>query len=155
MDGAHNTHDLQPGWTALCNFSALHYWRRVWIIQEVYLAWRVLLIYDFEALDFAYIYEVSSLLSLEEIENVPEETLRMQGELLGSNMGHRICCQKCYDTIRKPAPVLDIYDSKIDDATHHIGTPELQIKLLKMTMQLQASDPRDVVYGLLGQQAFR
>ncbi|KAH8751267.1 heterokaryon incompatibility protein-domain-containing protein, partial [Diaporthe sp. PMI_573] len=23
------------GWTALCNFSALHYWRRVWIIQEV------------------------------------------------------------------------------------------------------------------------
>lgn len=148
--GTHKSQSSELGWEALHQFVDLPYWRRVWIIQEIFLARRVLLICDFEALDFSCIYEISSLLTLKEIGSNLSIQAKTQGELGASAVGQRLCCSTCYKIISNPAPVLDIYGFKPDDAKHHIATPGFQIKLLHMTTQLQASEPRDVVYGLLG-----
>lgn len=147
---SHGPHESQPAWDALHQFAALPYWRRVWIVQEIFLAKRVLLICDFEALDFACISEISTLLTLQEIDCGFEGQAKMQGELGGSAVGQRLCCSTCYRTISNPAPILDIYGAKAGGAEHQYGTPGFQMKLLRMTTQLQASEPRDVVYGLLG-----
>ncbi|KAJ4415007.1 hypothetical protein N0V82_007589 [Gnomoniopsis sp. IMI 355080] len=134
--------DRGPAWNALSAFSGLRYWRRAWIVQEIFLAQQVLLICDAESLDFKYLFEISSLLNLRELQRGQFEQPR--------HADNFVDCEKCYETITSPAPVLEIYGFKNSGMSSRMARAELQNSLLGLSVKLEASDPRDVIYGLLG-----
>lgn len=135
-----------PSWIAIRELMRLPYWTRVWVMQEVVLGKKVLLICDDTSMDLQALHDATSVLKL---------ARSASNWTFYENHRHfeppRGWCQNCWrhaETVS--GPILDfrlrLGKSRIGNADFHQTAMDTYFN----KNLLRATNPRDLLYGLFG-----
>ncbi|GAP85844.1 putative heterokaryon incompatibility protein [Rosellinia necatrix] len=127
------------GWHAISTLYTHQYWRRVWILQEAVVSQELLLITATESIEFPRLSKIHELLRNADTTAISKPVGMADGACgawRNSSIGY----------LTKPGAPGDIADFR---ARRRDGNLELYIFYSGRTY-LEASDPKDHIYGLLG-----
>ncbi|KAK7908657.1 HET-domain-containing protein [Apiospora marii] len=126
------------GWKILGGISFLFtrdWWERVWTLQEVVLADRVVMKMGRKEIDWTCFEDISMLCTVYTV-HTPKETLPSQPQQVMHYILPRLLVQA--DTVRKIR------------SKRRSGTPMPLSRMIEDTVGRKATNPRDKVYGVLG-----
>ncbi|KAI3326176.1 hypothetical protein HD806DRAFT_532827 [Xylariaceae sp. AK1471] len=137
---------LSGGWLALKHFWALPYWQRIWIVQEVALAQKVVLVCDEDFIDVECLLELVQLFENPILGLRDHELFVEPAGLLPIEEGK--WCWTTFDTLVNPyrIPCIDIRRER----RRKPGDTMLFLRLCFGHPIVSATDPRDYIYGALG-----
>ncbi|KAK8877494.1 heterokaryon incompatibility protein-domain-containing protein [Apiospora arundinis] len=137
--------NLNPTYLAFKEMSVLPYWSRVWVVQEILLGERVLFICDDTSLDVKVLDECTSILHLARTATnwVPYLDHRCWQYPNG-------WCAQCWDDVATVYdPIIQSRRRLAGKCMEHGNFHHIMVKM-HSNMSLKATDPKDLVYGLLG-----
>ncbi|KXL51305.1 MAG: hypothetical protein FE78DRAFT_84111 [Acidomyces sp. 'richmondensis'] len=128
-------------WHACSKIWEREYWRRVWTFQETVLAEKIIILCGSEAALWGNILAIDAW--AERLQNMPQ-----QPDFIAVAVWRKWMVHKVFDA--RP-----VYRNNLVRRLWHQQNAETEVKasglsILKLTFDLQATDPRDYVYGLLG-----
>ncbi|RDW56758.1 hypothetical protein BP6252_13981 [Coleophoma cylindrospora] len=130
-------------WKALNAFGRLKYWHRIWITQEVVLAKNIILTCGKHSINFDDLNEISSIVGLAKFKKDCDVLEKP------SCVAPEIWCRQCFDMLPQ-RPWVQLAAAREMKRTSEGLSPLNTWAIHRMAFELEASDPRDYVYGLLG-----
>lgn len=132
-------------WNAVVEFLSLPYWKRVWIVQEVTLAQSVLLVCDEACLELEKMLETSAILM------IPiQVSQRRFSHSKPEFVSRRAWCYACVEMLRDVGVRCMAFQCEMALKNSNLGRLMLQHFHASRIFTLEATDPRDYIYGLLG-----
>ncbi|KAK8102403.1 hypothetical protein PG984_015549 [Apiospora sp. TS-2023a] len=137
---------INPTWRAIWNLIRLPYWERVWIVQEVVLPKAVLLICDDVSLDMEILDDCVSILRLGR--SAKNWSSFEDHQHLKVPNGW---CKNCWvSAAKKFDSIIQTRQQVAKARMETIDTRGMAMHVYSNFRRLKATDPKDLVYGLLG-----
>ncbi|KAK6856635.1 hypothetical protein PG995_006822 [Apiospora arundinis] len=137
--------NVNPTYMAIRAMSRLPYWCRVWVIQEIVLGKSVLLICDDSSLDLKVLDECTSVLQL-----ARRATNWVRAKDHRCWQHPKGWCARCWDNAAtRHRTIIESRRRLTAKFMENFNRPNI-VAEMHSNMNLKATDPRDLVYGLLG-----
>ncbi|OAA80371.1 Heterokaryon incompatibility [Akanthomyces lecanii RCEF 1005] len=131
--------DANKRWKLLRQFLYLEYWHRAWVLQELVLAQRLLIISESKSLDPDALFAV--LKWVQSTKDIARNRVLVRPDWLITSVWNFLT----YDNLLGWKSVLRISDARESDKNDRL----LRVNLACAGNDLRATDPRDLVYGTM------
>lgn len=132
--------DANKSWKLLREFLYMPYWRRAWVVQELVLARTLLFFSESKTLDPRALF--ATLQWFQAIKRIAKDQVVRRPDWLITSVWNFLT----YDNLLGWKAILRIYSSRAQDH----NSRSYRLTLSCAGNDLQATDPRDLIYGTMG-----